>query len=62
MNEKNHDLSGTLIRDIEQLPVSENTMALIKALDALIDMPVVFWIDYPGKASVTSRQWKTHNQ
>ena len=37
MNEKNHDLSGTLIRDIEQLPVSENTMALIKALDALID-------------------------
>ena len=37
-------------------------MALIKALDALIDMPVVFWIDYPGKASVTARQWKTRNQ
>lgn len=55
-------LGGELIRDIELLPVSEKTMMLIKELDAQIDMPVVFWINYPGIVSETARQRGMHNQ
>ena len=63
MNQNNiPQLGGVLVRDIERLPVSENTMTLIKELDAQIDMPVVFWIDYPGKTSDTARQRGLHNQ
>lgn len=55
-------LGGELIRDIDRLPVSKETMVLIKELVAQIDMPVVFWIDYPGKVSETARQRGMHNQ
>lgn len=55
-------LGGELIRDIERLPVSMKTMVLAKKLDAQIDMPVVFWINYPGKFSETARQRGMHNQ
>lgn len=55
-------LPGELIRDIEMLPVSDFAKSLIKELDAQIDMPVVFWIDYPKNRSDTGRQPGIHNQ
>ncbi len=55
-------LPGELIRDIDRLPVSDRTLSLIKELDERIDMPVLFWIDYPGSISHTGRQPGIHNQ
>lgn len=36
------ELSGTLIRNINQLSLSEKAMTIAKELDSQIDMPVVY--------------------
>jgi len=56
------ELSGTLIRNINQLPLSNKAMLIAKELDVQIDMPVVYWTDYPGKRNDTARMPYKHNQ
>ena len=55
-------LSGTLLRDINQLPLSPKAMSIAKELDSQIDMPVIFWMDYPGARNDAGRMPDKHNQ
>ena len=56
------ELSGTLIRDINLLSLSEKAMSIAKEIDSQIDMPVVYWTDYPGERNDTARMPLKHNQ
>ncbi len=60
--EEMKQLDGYLIRDINLLKISEKAKKIVKQLDSKIDMPVVFWIDYPRAKSVTGRMPNKHNQ
>ena len=57
-----YDPGGVLIRDINDLNVSEKTKSLLFELDSQIDMPVLIWADYPGERSDVGRMPTRHNQ
>lgn len=56
------ELSGTLVRDLNNLSLSAKALSLAKELDKNIDMPIIVWINYPGERNVTGRMPYKHNQ